>query len=635
MKKLLLWCSPEHAPPPGYFTVYWAQYISEQERKEGNVSLAELINEDANYWKPRYLSWLETVGKSPCGTATVVDTLLIRPGLSYWWMTIPSEFSFSPTSIAYATLRLWALAQIADANHVEELHVDGADAALEEVLTLWCNRTGRQITFTPAMITNKDESQNETISSSLKKRLLPLVQGLGYLVLQYLRYFTRHRQQRPDKTVDDSALTVVDYFTNFDVEAAHEATYTSNYWGPLTSIFPPLGLTVNWIHIDVRSTALPDVHSARAAIRGLNRGNSSSYHVLIQDYLTLRVAFKAAAQYVRVRRITKQVAARLPWADPVSKLDVSPLVCSRLHSDFQGIGAASNALWLSLFEEAFASQSAQGACIYLMENQPWELALLHARTTRGGSSNVGVAHVPVRTWDLRYALGSSSGRDSNSRSLPGPSRVAVIDPKSIAIMVDNGLEPSSIIKVEALRFLSLTSTTATASNNRTDAFTNQRVLVLGEYDALMCAKQLQILEELVPLARGNYTFTFRPHPVSPILQGSLPAGVSLSEAHTVGEDLAKCDVALCSNVSSASLDANLQGIPILMYRDGRGFNGSLLSAGPKMQYINNAADAIAALGKLELNGGPKPLEQIYPMYLDCGLTKWRALPELVIGHANK
>jgi len=151
----------------------------------------------------------------------------------------------------------------------------------------------------------------------------------------------------------------------------------------------------------------------------------------------------------------------------------------------------------------------------------------------------------------------------------------------------------------------------------------------------MCAKQLQILEELVPLARGNYTFTFRPHPVSPILQGSLPAGVSLSEAHTVGEDLAKCDVALCSNVSSASLDANLQGIPILMYRDGRGFNGSLLSAGPKMQYINNAADAIAALGKLELNGGPKPLEQIYPMYLDCGLTKWRALPELVIGHANK
>jgi hypothetical protein len=67
MKKLMLWCSSEHAPPAGHFTVYWAQYISGQERKKGNISLPELINEDANYWKPRYLSWLETVGSSACG----------------------------------------------------------------------------------------------------------------------------------------------------------------------------------------------------------------------------------------------------------------------------------------------------------------------------------------------------------------------------------------------------------------------------------------------------------------------------------------------------------------------------------------------------------------------------------------
>ena len=123
MKSLLLWCSPEHSPPLGYLTVYWAQYISEQGREKGNISLPEVINKDVSYWKPRYLSWLDEVGKRSCGDTTVVDSLLIRPGLSYWWMTIPSEFSFSPTAISYATLRLWALAQIADANSVEELCV--------------------------------------------------------------------------------------------------------------------------------------------------------------------------------------------------------------------------------------------------------------------------------------------------------------------------------------------------------------------------------------------------------------------------------------------------------------------------------------------------------------------------------
>ncbi len=288
MKKLLLWCSPEHAPPPGYFTVYWAQYISEQERKEGNVSLPELINEDANYWKPRYLSWLESVGKSPCGTTTVVDTLLIRPGLSYWWMTIPSDFSFGPTSIAYATLRLWALAQIAEAHHVEELRVVGAGAALEDVLSLWCDRTGRQITIIAEELTSKDKSRNESIRSRIQKRLPPLVNGLGHLALQYRYYFTAHRPELPSETTDDPAVTVVDYFANLDVEAAQKATYASNYWGPLAPTLPQWGITVNWIHIEVTSAALPDVRSARAAIRGLNRGNSSSRHVLLQDYLTLR-----------------------------------------------------------------------------------------------------------------------------------------------------------------------------------------------------------------------------------------------------------------------------------------------------------------------------------------------------------
>jgi surface carbohydrate biosynthesis protein (TIGR04326 family) len=625
MKKLMLWCSPEHTPPPGHFTVYWAQYISEQESKAGNISLPEMINEDASYWKPRYLSWLETVGKSPYGSATVVDTLLIRPGLSYWWMTAPSDYSFSTTSIAYATLRFWALVQIADDHNAEELEAHGADAELEEVLTLWCNRSGRQITFDRGHITNKNESQIQTTYSHVKRRITPLISGISYIALQYLRYFTWRRHKHSSDTTDEPGLTVVDYFASLDAAAAREATYTSNYWGPLARILPLLGKTVNWIHIDVRSAALPDVHSAREAIRGLNRGNGTSRHVLLQDYLTLRIAFKATAQYVRIRRLTKQVTTQIPWTDTVSGLDVSPLVRSRLNSDFQGIGAASNALWLSLFEEALPLRPAQDSCIYLMENRPWELALLQARMTRGAGSNIGVAHVPVRTWDLRYALGSSAGRAENGRTLPMPSHVTVTDPKSETVMIANGLEPSTIRKVEALRFLSSPSRDIASLCNRTTGFASHRVLVLGEYDVLMCAKQLQILEELVLLTEEKWVFSFRPHPANPIVRVSLPFGVSLSEADTVGEDLAKCHVVLCGNVSSAALDANLQGIPILMFRDGRQFDGNLLKTGPTMQYVSNARDVNSSLRNPNFVGRSGLVQGIFSMHTEGGLTKWKAL----------
>ena len=355
------------------------------------------------------------------------------------------------------------------------------------------------------------------------------------------------------------------------------------------------------------------MHSAREAIRGLNRGSSSSRHVLLQDYLTLRVAFKAVAQYVRIRKITKQLATRIPWTDSQSGLDVSPLVCSRLNTDFQGIGAARNALWLSLFDEA----------------------LLRARMARGAVPKIGVAHVPVRTWDLRYAIGFSGVSAKNGQTLPDPSHVVVTDPQSEATMTANGRGASAIIKTEALRFLRHSSIIKASSDKRTDAFPSQRVLVFGEYDPLMCAKQLQILRELAPLVGDKCAFTFRLHPAKQILQECLPTGVSLSEVHTAGKALADCAVVLCSNVSSASLAASLRGIPILMLKDGRRFNGSALIPGPSATHVDDAADVIGALGKIELGAGPRSVEQFYPMYLDDSLTRWRALVDSLANIENK
>lgn len=625
MKPLLLWGSAKSSPPTGYVTVYWDQYISDLEKTAGNISLPETIHQDANYWKPRYLAWLDSVGKNLCGPQSIVDTLRIRPGLSYWWMTIPSEYSFTPRSIAYSTLRLWALAQIVDSTQVQEIFVGGCDAALEEVLTLWCTKTGRQVKIIPRQINSKDTSQTGTISSRLKKRIPALVKGLGYLFLEYCRYFSRHRDQRPSKIFCDPELTVVDYFVNFDMQEASEGNYASNYWGPLGPILHERSTTVNWIHIDLRSEDLPSVRSARIAIRNLNQRDSSTHHSLMQDHLTLRVLFKTAKQYWGLRRISKQVAGRLQWLDTLSGIDVGPLVHSRLHSDLRGVGAANRALWLSLFEEALPLQATSGACIYLMENHPWELALLQTRTTRGSGLNIGVAHTLVRTWDLQYALGSFSDRDSNNPSLPTPSRVAVIDPNSESVLIANGYKASELVKVEALRFLWPISTNAEALKKRNDAPTKKLVLICGEYDSLMCARQLQLLEELIPLIKDNYAFTFRGHPGIPILQESLPPGVSLSKSRSLSEDLARCDVVLCSNVSSVSLNANLQGIPILMLRDGRVFAGSFLGVGPKMQYVNNATDVAALLEEHKFVEVSMPTDSIYPMYRDEELKKWHNL----------
>jgi hypothetical protein len=41
--------------------------------------------------------------------------------------------------------------------------------------------------------------------------------------------------------------------------------------------------------------------------------------------------------------------------------------------------------------------------------------------------------------------------------------------------------------------------------------------------------------------------------------------------------------------------------------------------------VNDAAEVAAALGELDFDGRPRSMDQTYSMYLDSGLTKWRAL----------
>jgi len=624
MDSLLLWCSPEHSPPPGFLTVYWTQYISEQERENGTLSLPEVINKDASYWKPRYMSWIDEVGKRPCGDTTVVDALVIRPGLSYWWMTIPSEFSFSPTSIAYATLRLWALAQIVDANSVQEVRVAGADAALQEALTLWCNKTGRQITIIPEKVTNEDRSQNEGIRSRIKKRLPALVNGIGYLAVQYLSYYALHRDQCSHRVSSEPAITIVDDFAHCDIAAAHNGNYEPHYWGPLTQVLEDSELTINWVHIDLRTSALSTVKAARNVVTDLNRGHKSSHHLLLQDFLSIKVVANAITVYFRIRRITRKIASDIEWLDPVSKVDVAALVARDLASDFRGAGAARNALWICLFDAVLKSLPRQTAGIYLMENQSFELALVNTWKSRPNGPIIGFVHGPVREWDLRYALGAAPNSPAEAKNLPRPTLMGVNGPLAEKAMLANGARPEHLVAVEALRFESGSAVANNSKSAAVDLSSTLQILMLGEYGTAMSQRQLTVLLELTRILPDDTVLTFRPHPGT-VRPDHLPQGVRLSQGGKLVLDLDSCDVVITSNVSNAALDACLHGLPLIMQGDGQVLNGTPVPREANVYMVTSAPDIATALSNIRHSDQGSRITPESVFNLDPNLSRWRTL----------
>ena len=625
MKSLLLWCSEDNSPPPEDFTVYWSQYISEQERGAGNVSLPEVINNDVSFWKSRYLSWLNQVGQMPCRNKTVVDALLIRPGLSYWWMTIPSEFSFSPTTIAYATMRLWALAQIADANFVQEVRVAGADTALQGVLTNWGDQTGRQITFIHEKVRNKDKSQVEGISARAKKRLPFLIVGLGHLVRQYHLYFTLHRNTHFYKNAPNSTMTIVDNLAHCNIDAARRGDYEPHYWGPLTQVLEDSTLVINWIHIDLRTTEVPTVEEAKKVLTELNGGHKSARHFLLQDFLNVKVAFKAIVVYFRIRKISRKVASHIQWFDSTSQVDVTAIVANDLASDFRGYGAARNALWLCLFEAVIKSLPRQGKGLYLMENQSFELALVNAWNGHSKGPIYGFAHGLVREWDLRYALGQTRVPEDEAQNRPRPSLIAVNGPLAEQSMRANGVHPEHLVAVEALRFESKSTAIKRPKSLRVDGSAPLRILMLGEYAAATTQRQMVALKGLTRLLPKNTVLTFRPHPGGTVRPESLPEGVRLSQETKLSLDLDSCDVVIASNVSNASLDAYMHGLPVLIHGNGEVLNGTHLSAEADVRMLASVTDIVIAISEIvDLNRSSRVApESVFN--LDPDLPRWRQL----------
>jgi hypothetical protein len=96
----MLWALPEPPPASDGAVVLWQQFLPENP-PEGLYSLPQEVHRDREELRASYLAWLHDVGQRPRRGRTLRDRMQIRPGLSYWWMALPADFSLEPDSPAY------------------------------------------------------------------------------------------------------------------------------------------------------------------------------------------------------------------------------------------------------------------------------------------------------------------------------------------------------------------------------------------------------------------------------------------------------------------------------------------------------------------------------------------------------
>lgn len=623
MHSATLWFPVEGCPETEGHVFLWQQYLPQFGAEPKVHSLPQLVHDETDRWKQTYLEWLEDIGQAPVGAKTLEQQLQIRPDLSYWWMTIPTEWSFSEDAIAYNAIRAWAFAEQVKQLGLTKVNLVGASPEVAAALHSWAKRNGIEIR---SAMNPKGPKPNHSWKRALWKSSNVCIQALfaiRHLGKHYSEYGLGNRSSQTRTAPKYDELTIIDDLAHLQVDDSKPPKYSSHYWGDLPSELARQGKSVHWLHWDYRSARVSSLREARSVVASMGCNFPNQRHSLIQDGMSPRDMTNAVKSLVSIYRLGLRArGGRIGWQQGPYGIDMWPLVKRTWRRSFYGTEAAQNALSLQFFDFSRPLQRPLGSCIYLMENQPWELVLLSGWRAISQRHISGVAHGVVRKWDTRYGLGHSVSREIAQVLLPRPDAVLVNGPASLLRLEEYGFATNTLFSVEALRYLPAHQD---SNSQPIDSISSGkfRVLALGEFTPITAATQIFLLNDLVKLRGSLVDVTYRPHPGVLHDLGGLDPQIKLSSPKAIGDDLRASDVVFCNNVSTASLDALLAGVPTIVYRDGGVLDGQLVPAGSGSFSVATSRELIAAIDAHLSTRFPTAIRGEEVFNLDAGLTGWR------------
>lgn len=606
-------------PPDGDWTpVLWRAFANEATPRA--VSIPALTEDRAAEFKAAYLGWIHGLGECRTVGRRLLDHLELRPGFSYWWMTLIAEkCNWAKSPQITDAIRLFALDHWLAGRPVENLVLASSRKTLAEAMKSVCD--GRGIGF---------EWRRENpgaVPTSLPRRLYGLLphslQALAWLTTYLIKRWPLRSVGLEEWRRTKGSVTFVSYLFNLVPEAAREGRFASRYWADLPETLQQAGCDTNWLHIYVSDALLPSAENAADVVRQFNReGRGRQIHTTLDAFLDARLILRTVRDWLRLAGIGRRVTQAL-FTTKVGDLDLWPLFHDDWARSISGQTAIRNVLLFNLYEAALHSLPRQPIGVYLYENDPTEFALIHAWRAAGHGRLTGAQHATMLYWDMRYFFDPRSYARVDRNDLPMPDQVAVNGPAARDVCLSGGYPPERVIEVEALRYLYLSGVgEATRARNSSRPFAAQ-VLVLGDYMPDNTRAQLRMLEAAMPLLPADISIMVKPHPSSPIQAGEYPALRMEVTVQALSVLLEGCDVAFTSNATSAAVDAYCAGVPVVSLLNPTSMNLSPLREYDGVRFASTPSELALALG-VAISAADQREQKPY-FTIDPELPRWRKL----------
>ncbi len=604
---VLLWDSDGILPSTNDYVVLWNSF-SVPGSIHPSISIPEYVEEHSDRLRSRFLGFVHDVGDSPSGAKTVLEHLQIRPTFSYWWLTLFASKRWHPDSHITEAVKFVALEEILAGIKYSEISVQSENASLHSLV-------GQLAHKLPNQIATKSTQQFRIFKPIHIAR--HILRASATLVRQIVVL----RNVIPMKTQKvESDILVFDHLTRFDQDAAGNGEFVSQYWDSLQPLLKERNQGVTWIHQFVKTSDRQSPKDAQTILSSMN-SRSKEQHFLLECRPSLRVVKRTLRDYCKLLSVsfrTGRIAECFSLAD--SQLNLWSLFRDEWYDSLVGSTAVRHLLILATTEEMLSKTPHCKTGMYLMENQPWEIALLHAWSAAGHGRLIGLVNAPIRFWDVRYFADQRSLSAKSKDHLhfqPQPQEIFVNGPLSRTLLEDSGIHPGQICDVEPLMYQYL------QNDARSMAVQGDDILVLGDFFTPLTKRIISLVVESQQISGDRRNILFKPHPLNRDPWGdALGDNFTLTNA-PLSELFKRCSIVIAPSASTSALEAYCANKLVISILDPATLNLTPLRGIEDAMFAKNCDELAKILTETpKVKSGDR--QQLF--FIDADLSRWnRAL----------
>ncbi len=583
--------------------------LDSYKEKEGVSSLPRYIEDNDIILREQYLDLIKSVNKVTLFNKSIREFLTVKGGFSFWEMSPINEKSIYGQPISLI-IKVLAIRRILEGQDYDVVVVDVSNPNLARVISSICKKMGLRIL-----------NRNNNLLVKIKDQLINnyiVLMGKGFIYLLNVcikqTIFTRNNELN----FHEKAITFFSPLTHLKKRSGINNTYfNSELWDGLPELIIESKKKANWIHTFSPSGGVSSRYKAKSLIDNFNK-DTNFVHSLIGTSFYYKLVLKVIKQwvyfsfsYIRLRGIKKLIMTE----DEV--VNFWPLLKENIYQSFTGYRLAYNLFVFYDLEELFSKLPLQDKCFYLYENQPWEKALLYFFRKYNNGNIFGVVHSTVRFWDMRHFHHSAKliNYDRNLTTLPDYFLVNGSYAKELYL--ESGIPEKRALDSEALRYREIINNQLIEiEESKEDA-----ILLILDYSEAFSINMMKFIELYEKEYQRDLHYIVKPHVNSPIDLRDFEiknAVISNDKIETLLQNPCKC---ICSNMTSAQIDALIMQSNVIVILDGKELNLSPLKGLEAASFVSTIEELDEAL-----MNSPEVLKKGVAsdfFFHDKKLTRWK------------